>query len=65
MGYRSKLSRQQLALVVALFEEAENLYLSSGRSTRHVLLDPDFNSNSIRASLLHECVQVSLRLYVL
>ena len=57
-GYRSTLSRQQLALVVALFDEAENLYLSSGRSMRHLLLDADFASNKIRSVLLHECVQV-------
>ncbi len=36
-----KPSRSQLSLVVALFDESENMYMSSGRSMRHVLLDSD------------------------
>ena len=57
---KGRLSRQQLALAVALFDEAESMYLTSGRSMRHVLLDADFNSKSIRVALLRECVQVSV-----
>ena len=56
-----KLSRQQFALLVALFDESENMYLSSGRSMRHLLLDDHFDSKVTRASLLRECVLVSLR----
>ncbi len=55
-----KLSRHQFALVIALYDEAENMYMSSGRSMRHVLLDPDFNSKSMRDALLRECARVSL-----
>jgi hypothetical protein len=52
-------SRLQLSLVVALFDESENMYLSNGRSMRHVLLDPEFNSKSTRSALLRECCLVS------
>jgi hypothetical protein len=55
----SRPSRLQLSLVVALFDESENMYLSNGRSMRHVLLDSDFNSKSTRSALLRECCLVS------
>ena len=52
--------RQQFALLIALFDESDNMYMSSGRSRRHLLLDDDFESKITRAALLRECVHVSL-----
>lgn len=53
------IGRSQMSLVVALFDESENMYLSNGRSMRHLLLDSDFNSKSTCSALLRECCLVS------
>jgi hypothetical protein len=58
-GFLGKPCRQQFALIVALFDESENMYLSSGRAMRHVLLDADFDCKNTRSMLLRECVIVS------
>lgn len=55
--------RQQFALLIALFDESESMYLSSGRAMRHVLLDADFDSKNTCSLLLRECVLVSLAKY--
>jgi hypothetical protein len=57
--FMRKPCRQQFALIVALFDESENMYLSSGQAMRHVLLDAIFFSKGTRTLLLRECVLVS------
>jgi hypothetical protein len=59
-GFVRKSIRQQFALLIALFDESDNMYMSSGRSMRHLLLDDNFESKITRTALLRECVYVSL-----